>query len=84
MERFCKTNRRNKKLTEDGGKYEQISYTMFYNLGLLMGLSVRDIDSMTVGELLDLSYYRANQEENRKNKKRDDTVKATQADYDAF
>ena len=49
-----------------------------------MGLTVRDIDSMTVGELIDLSYYRANQEEERKNRKEDKTVKATQADYDAF
>ena len=57
---------------------------MLYNLGLLMGLTVRDIDSMTVGELIDLSYYRANQEEERKNRKEDKTVKATQADYDAF
>lgn len=58
---------------------------MLYNLGLVMGLTVRDIDSMTVGELIDLSYYRANQEEERKNRKKEDrTVKATQADYDAF
>ena len=57
---------------------------MLYNLGLLMGLTVRDIDSMTVGELIDLFYYRANQEEERKNRKEDKTVKATQADYDAF
>ena len=57
---------------------------MLYNLGLLMGLTVRDIDSMTVGELIDLSYYRANQEEERKERKQDNTVKATQADYDAF
>ena len=58
---------------------------MLYNLGLVMGLTVRDIDSMTVGELIDLSYYRANQEEERKNRKEEEkTVKATQADYDAF
>lgn len=58
---------------------------MLYNLGLLMGLSVRDIDSMTVGELIDLSYYRANQQEKHKDQqKQDRTVKATQADYDAF
>lgn len=57
---------------------------MFYNLGLLMGLSVHDIDDMTVGELLDLSYYRANQEEKRKARRQDNTVNATQADYDAF
>ena len=85
MERFRKADSRNKKLTEDGGTYEQISHTMLYNLGLLMGLTVRDIDSMTVGELIDISYYRANQEEERKNRKKEDrTVKATQADYDAF
>lgn len=58
---------------------------MLYNLGLVMGLTVRDIDSMTVGELIDLSYYRANKEEERKNRQEEDkTVKATQADYDAF
>lgn len=57
---------------------------MLYNLGLVMGLTVRDIDSMTVGELIDLSYYRANQEEERKNRQEDKTVKATQADYDGF
>lgn len=58
---------------------------MLYNLGLLMGLTVRDIDSMTVGELIDLSYYRANQEEERKEREQEEnTVKATQADYDAF
>ena len=57
---------------------------MLYNLGLLMGLSVRDIDSMTVGELIDLSYYRANQQEKQKERKQDQIVKATQADYDAF
>lgn len=58
---------------------------MLYNLGLTLGLSVRDIDSMTVGELIDLSYYRANQQEKKKERKEDDrTVKATQADYDAF
>ena len=40
---------------------------------------------MTVGELIDLSYYRANQQEKHKNQqKQDQTVKATQADYDAF
>lgn len=57
---------------------------MFYNLGLLMGLSVRDIDDMTVGELLDLSYYKANQEDERKARSQEVGVKATQADYDAF
>ena len=50
-----------------------------------MGLSVHDIDSMTVGELIDLSYYRANQEEKRKEKRKEENaVNATQADYDAF
>lgn len=49
-----------------------------------MGLTVRDIDSMTVGELIDLSYYRANQREKQKERHQDDSVPATQADYDAF
>lgn len=57
---------------------------MLYNLGLLMGLTVRDIDGMTVGELLDISYYRANQKEEQKERRQTDAVKATQADYDAF
>ena len=40
---------------------------------------------LTVRELIDLSYYRANQEEKRKERKQEEnTVKATQADYDAF
>lgn len=57
---------------------------MLYNLGLLMGLSVQDIDIMTVGELVDLSYYRANKNEQHKKQKAEQTVNATQADYDAF
>lgn len=58
---------------------------MFYNLGLVLGLSIRDIDCMTVGEIVDLSYYRANQAEKRKEEAQEEkTVKATQADYDAF
>lgn len=58
---------------------------MFYNLGLVLGLSVRDIDSLTAGELLDFSYYRANKEDERRNKVNSEKrIKATQADYDAF
>lgn len=58
---------------------------MLYNLGLILGLTVRDIDDMTVGELIDLSYYRAEQEEKRKEKRsEDDRRQATQEDYDSF
>ena len=57
---------------------------MLYNTGLTLGLSVRDIDIMTVGELLDLLLYRANQADKQKKQEEDHTQKATQADYDAF
>lgn len=57
---------------------------MLYNTGLTLGLSVRDIDIMTVGELLDLLLYRANQAAQKKEQEEDHTQKATQADYDAF
>ena len=57
---------------------------MLYNTGLTLGLSVRDIDIMTVGELLDLLLYRANQAAQKKEREEDHTQKATQADYDAF
>ena len=57
---------------------------MLYNLGLVLGLSIRDIDMMTAGELVDLSYYRVNQEEKRKEKPKEEIPNATQADYDAF
>ena len=57
---------------------------MAYNLGLVLGLTVHDIDEMTIGELLDLSYYRANQNEEQKNKRKEDLAQASQADYDAF
>ena len=76
-----------KKLTEDGGDYEPISYTMIYNMGLMIELTVRDIDMMTVGEIIDLVYYRANQNKKRQERQEqnaDNRVKATQADYDNF
>ena len=57
---------------------------MIYNLGLALGLTVRDIDDMTVGEIIDLAYYRANKNEEREERAKDDRRKATQADYDAF
>lgn len=57
---------------------------MIYNIGLTIGLTVADIDSMTVGEIIDLAYYKANQEEKRQNKKTDNARSATQADYDSF
>ena len=56
---------------------------MIYNMGLLLGLTVTDIDKMTCGEIFDLVYYRSNQEEERKNKPEPER-KATQADYDSF
>ena len=59
---------------------------MLYNMGLILGLTVRDIDIMTVGEIIDLSTYRVNQEEKRKEEKKekDNGKSATQADYDSF
>ena len=57
---------------------------MIYSLGLTLGLTVRDIDDMTVGEIIDLAYYRANKNEEREECVKDDRRKATQADYDAF
>ena len=57
---------------------------MIYNLGLLLGLTVTDIDKMTAGEVIDFAYYKANQEQTRRRKKTDDSRTATQADYDSF
>ena len=57
---------------------------MIYNLGLILGLTVTDIDKMTAGEVIDLAYYKANQEQTRREKKTDDSRDATQADYDSF
>ena len=56
---------------------------MIYNLGLMIGLTVTDIDMMTAGEIIDLSYYKANQMEERQEEK-ENGRKATQADYDSF
>lgn len=56
---------------------------MIYNLGLTIGLTVTDIDSMTAGEIIDLAYYRANKAEEHEQKK-DSGRTATQADYDSF
>ena len=56
---------------------------MIYNLGLNIGLTVSDIDSMTTGEIIDLAYYKANQAEERE-KNKDKGRSATQADYDNF
>ena len=60
---------------------------MIYNMGLMIELTVRDIDIMTVGEIIDLVYYRANQNKKRQERQEqnaDNRVKATQADYDNF
>lgn len=57
---------------------------MIYHMGLILGLTIRDIDDMTVGEIIDLLYYRIEQNEKQKNQSEEKTVKATQADYDAF
>lgn len=57
---------------------------MIYNLGLLLGLTVTDIDKMTAGEVIDLAYYKANQEQARREKQEDNRRSATQADYDNF
>lgn len=57
---------------------------MIYHMGLILGLTIRDIDDMTVGEIIDLLYYRIERNEKQKNQSEEKTVKATQADYDAF
>ena len=57
---------------------------MIYNLGLSIGLTISDIDMMTAGEIIDLAYYKANQMEERQNRKADNRRAATQADYDSF
>lgn len=56
---------------------------MIYNLGLNIGLTVSDIDKMTVGEIVDIAYYKANIADKNKADK-DAGRKATQADYDSF
>lgn len=57
---------------------------MIYNLGMTIGLTVADIDSMTVGEVVDLAYYKINQYDERREKQEDNRRLATQADYDSF
>ena len=57
---------------------------MIYNLGLTIGLTVADIDTMTAGEIIDLAYYKANQAEERQERQTDNSRNATQADYDNF
>lgn len=56
---------------------------MLYSLGVTLGLTVTDIDQMTAGEVIDLVYYKANQNENRP-QKIESGRRATQADYDSF
>ena len=55
---------------------------MIYHLGISIGLTVTYIDNMTAGEIIDLTYYKANEAE--KQRENDDRRKATQADYDSF
>lgn len=81
MDEISEADRRNKKLS-GGGSYEALSTVMIYNTGLTIGLTVSDIDTMTMGELFDLAYYRADQMEKRE--KEPETRNATQADYDSF
>ena len=59
---------------------------MIYNLGLNVGLTVSDIDKMTVGEIIDIAYYKANlaDQAGRNKEKQDAGRPATQADYDSF
>ena len=57
---------------------------MIYNLGMTIGLTVSDIDKMTIGEVVDLAYYKINQNEERREKQEDTRRLATQADYDNF
>ena len=55
---------------------------MIYSLGITIGLTVRDIDDMTTGEIIDLAYYKANRAEENRNE--ENGRNATQADYDNF
>lgn len=57
---------------------------MIYSLGLTIGLTVTDIDSMTAGEIIDLAYYKANKADEQQSRKVDNRRSATQADYDSF
>jgi hypothetical protein len=57
---------------------------MIYNLGMTIGLTVSDIDIMTIGEVVDLAYYKINQNDERKQRQADNRRTATQADYDSF
>ena len=57
---------------------------MIYSLGIELGLSVADIDSMTAGEIIDLLYYKANRNDEQQNKQAETRQKATQSDYDSF
>ena len=57
---------------------------MIYNLGMTIGLTVADIDSMTVGEVVDLAYYKINQHDECQKNQKDNRRLATQADYDSF
>lgn len=57
---------------------------MIYNLGMTIGLTVADIDMMTIGEVVDLAYYKINQNDERKQRQADNRRTATQADYDSF
>ena len=82
MGQICRPDLRSKKLTGDGS-YEELSTVMIYSMGLTIGLTVTDIDNMTAGEIFDLVYYRANQNEEHRSKPETER-KATQADYDSF
>ena len=83
MGKISASDCRTKKLT-GGGSREEITTVMIYNLGMTIGLSVSDIDNMTVGEVVDLAYYKINQNEERREKQEDNRRLATQADYDNF
>ena len=49
-----------------------------------LNFEILSIDDLTIGEVIDLAYYRANKNEERNERAKDDRRKATQADYDAF
>lgn len=53
-------------------------------MGITLGLSIRDIDDMTIGLVIDLLYMKVNQMDRQKEEQKDNRRKATQADYDTF
>lgn len=79
VERSQRGNGRIKKLSEDGGRYVQPSYVLFLDMALKAGLSPADIEEWTPGMVVDLVFFRAN-EQNRG----EQLPPPTQAQFDDF